>query len=291
MKIFIDQGSGCCFGVVSAIDSAEELLKKHNPLYCLGDIVHNNKELERLSNKGLTYINYETFRSLKNTAVLIRAHGEPPSTYQTALDNNISLIDASCPVVLRLQANIRKAYDYCKENGGQIVIFGKEGHAEVIGLRGQTFDQAIIVSNMNDLQKIDYQSDVWLFAQTTQDASAYSLIGQKIMEHQQVANPLQPAKLFSHNTICRLVANRADELTVFSQSHDVILFVSDPKSSNGKYLFDICKKHNNNSFFISSFEDIDISHLKDAASIGICGATSTPRWLMQDISNKLNSLE
>lgn len=287
MKITIDQGSGCCFGVVSAIGSAEALLENQTPLYCLGDIVHNNMELERLRTKGLVCINYETFNQLRDTFVLIRAHGEPPETYKIALKNNIRLIDASCPVVLKLQASIRRAYDASLSNNGQVVIFGKKGHAEVIGLLGQTFNNAIVVSDVRDLEVIDYKLPVYLFAQTTQNADAYRKISNIIKNRMQDALEKKPLTPEIHNTICRLVAQRADDISAFAKLHDVILFVSDPKSSNGKYLFEICKNANKHSYFISDERDITREMLQEASSVGICGATSTPRWLMQSIADKI----
>ncbi len=289
MKITVDQGSGCCFGVVSAIGSAEAFLEKEQKLYCLGDILHNNEELERLSKKGLIYIDYSTYRQLNNTTVLIRAHGEPPETYKIALTNNIQLIDASCPVVLKLQASIRNAYDQTLKNGGQVVIFGKKGHAEVIGLLGQTFNNAIVVSDPSDLDEIDYSVPVYLFAQTTQNAETYTQIGQMITRRMEQSKPGENHLPVIHNTICRLVSKRSDDIAEFSRQHDVILFVSDPKSSNGKYLFEICKSNNRHSFFISSHKDIHPGMLNNTRSIGICGATSTPRWLMQKIASELNS--
>lgn len=288
MKITIDQGSGCCFGVVSAISSAEVFLEEEHQLFCLGDILHNNEELERLRKKGLTYIDYNTYKQLNNTTVLIRAHGEPPETYQIALKNNISLIDASCPVVLKLQASIRKAYDESLSNNGQVVIYGKKGHAEVIGLLGQTFNNAVVVSELADLDEIDYTKPLHLFAQTTQNADTYAQIGEIITQRMNKANPLDCIKPEIHNTICRLVSRRSDDIAAFASLHDVILFVSDPKSSNGKYLFEICKRNNPKSFFISSIRDIQPETLNNAESVGICGATSTPRWLMQKIASEIS---
>jgi len=288
MKVTIDNGSGCCFGVVSAISSAEAVLCNNTPLYCLGDIVHNNKELERLSAKGLKYIDYSTYKTLRDTSVLIRAHGEPPETYKIALENNIQLIDASCPVVLKLQANIRKAYDESLQNNGQVVIFGKKGHAEVIGLLGQTFNKAIVVSDLDDLQHIDYSKPVYLFAQTTQSAETYQEIGKLISDAMQHCNPDKHHKPLIFQTICKLVEKRSTDIAAFAGNHDLILFVSDPKSSNGKYLFDICKNVNPNSSFISSVKDLTPEMLLNAGSVGICGATSTPRWLMQEIADSLS---
>ncbi len=287
MKITIDLCSGFCFGIISAIRSAEAMLEKIKPLYCLGDIVHNNMELMRLEKKGLIYIDNASFRKMKNATVLIRAHGEPPETYKIALKNQITLIDSSCPVVLKLQSSIRKAYDkYIKEDG-QVVIYGKKGHAEVAGLLGQTFNNAIVVSDTDDLQKIDYSRSVYLFAQTTQNIHEYKEIGKNIERRMQTKNPVGALKLVIFNTVCRLVTNRAKELATFSKEHQAILFVSDKKSSNGKYLFDICKKNNPNSYFISSYKDVTAEMTENAESTGICGATSTPRWLMHEIAQKI----
>lgn len=289
MKITIDQGSGCCFGVVSAIGFAETILESHKPLFCLGDIVHNDQELERLREKGLVYIDYATYLNLRNTTVLIRAHGEPPKTYKIALENNIRLIDASCPVVLRLQASIRKAYDESLNNNGQVVIFGKKGHAEVIGLLGQTFDKAIVISEQEDLKAIDFSRPVYLFAQTTQNAHEYYRIGQLITEAMQQCRDDVNHKPVIFHTICKLVEKRSSEIENFARKHDLILFVSDPKSSNGKYLFEICRKNNPNSYFISSVKDITDNMLKNVQNVGICGATSTPLWLMHEISDFLKN--
>jgi len=287
MKITIDKDSGCCFGVVSAISSAEQFLDDNNTLYCLGDIVHNNMELERLAQKGLKYINYDEYCALKDTTVLIRAHGEPPSTYRTALLNNITLIDASCPVVLRLQSSIRKAWDLSCKTNSQVVIFGKKGHAEVVGLLGQTFNKALVVSNEEDVEMIDFSKPVHLFAQTTQSEETYSRIESKIAENMENHSPGFSSQLTVHNTICKLVANRAEQLKTFADAHDVLLFVSDPKSSNGKFLYDICRSANERSYFISSYKDVTPKMLIGASSLGICGATSTPMWLMQEISDCL----
>jgi 4-hydroxy-3-methylbut-2-en-1-yl diphosphate reductase len=291
MKITINKGSGCCFGVVSAIGSAEAFLETNEKLYCLGDIVHNNEELIRLNKKGLIFIDHEIFKTLQNTTVLIRAHGEPPETYQIALQNNIQLIDASCPVVLKLQANIRKAYDETLKGGGQVVIFGKKGHAEVIGLLGQTYNKAIVVSDQNDLINIDYSKPVHLFAQTTQNTDAFKQISEIITARMQEVSGHQKSVPVIHNTICKLVGKRAEDIAIFARQHDIILFVSDLKSSNGKYLFDICKIHNVNSYFISSEEDIRSEIIQNAEKIGICGATSTPEWLLNKIADAISILK
>lgn len=291
MKITIDQDSGCCFGLVSAIATAEAFLEKNESLYCLGDILHNNEEMERLSSKGLMYIDYETFRKLYNTTVLIRAHGEPPETYKIALQNNLQLIDASCPVVLRLQENIRKAYDFSEKNGGQVVIFGKKNHAEVIGLLGQTFHKAFVVTEFQDLETIDFSKPVFLFAQTTQSEEEYNAIIEIISNRMQKTTGDPHMKPEIHNTICKLVSKRASNIAEFAKQHDLILFVSDRKSSNGKYLFEICERNNEHSHFITSIDEITPELFRHIESVGICGATSTPRWLMQKIADKIRGLQ
>lgn len=289
MIITIDKGSGFCFGVVSAIGVAEAELDAGRSLYCLGDIVHNNMELERLRKKGLQFIDHSTFKTLHSTTVFIRAHGEPPSTYQTALENDITLIDASCPVVLKLQASIRKACEKNISTNGQLVIFGKKGHAEVVGLLGQTLGTAIVVSSESDLDEIDYTFPVVLFAQTTQNKEAFQSLAENIRNRFVFAGKNPDIFLDVRNTICRLVANRAEELSGFAKLHDIVLFVSDPKSSNGKYLYSICKQANSNSHFICSTQDIDFNWFKKAKHVGVCGATSTPYWLMQEIADFLKS--
>jgi len=284
MKIVIDNSSGFCSGVVSAVKSAENELGKGH-LYCLGDIVHNTKELQRLESDGLQVINYKKFKNLKNCSVLIRAHGEPPETYRIALENNIKLIDASCPVVLKLQENIRKSYEYIKSINGQLVIYGKKGHAEVIGLQGQTSEKIIIVSNLSDINQIDFTAPISIFAQTTRDAKEYKIICEAIKYEVKKSNKQNPPSVYIHNTICKKVINRVKELSKFASSHDMIIFVSDAKSSNGKYLFDICGQHNSNSYFVQSKEDINKDWFASKSTLGICGATSTPSWLMEEIAD------
>ena len=286
MNITIDKDSGFCFGVINAIRTAEEYLSQHQHLYCLGDIVHNNEEVSRLAAKGLEVVSNEQFAKLHDTTVLIRAHGEPPETYQLARQNNITLIDATCPVVLHLQQTIKKEYEnYGDER--QILIFGKKGHAEVTGLLGQTLRNGIVISSAEDLDLIDYSKPASLYSQTTQSLEDYfQLID--IIKQRYAA--LQHEEMFEyHDTICRLVANRAKHIQEFARQHDIILFVSGEKSSNGLYLYDICKQANPRSFFISRIEQVQQYQFLPHDSIGICGATSTPMWLMEQIKQVILS--
>lgn len=275
LTIEIDNGSGFCFGVTTAISKAEEELAKGCTLYCLGDIVHNGMEVERLTEKGLVTINHDDLRSLHNAKVLLRAHGEPPETYEIARRNNIEIIDATCPVVLQLQRRIKKQYDANPD--AQIVIFGKKGHAEVLGLVGQTNNSAIVIEHFNGVEKLDFSRDIYLYSQTTKSLDEFHRIIDYIQEH------ISPqAKFKSFDTICRQVANRMPNISSFASRHDLILFVSGRKSSNGKVLFNECKRVNPNSYQIERAEEIDLDWLKDINTIGICGATSTPKWLMEE---------
>jgi len=287
MNIEIDPGSGFCHGVVYAIQTAEKELK-NGSLYCLGDIVHNNVEIDRLSEIGLITINHEEFKKLSNCKVLIRAHGEPPETYSFAKQNNITIIDATCPVVLRLQKIIKKGYDSLKYKDGQIVIFGKEGHAEVNGLVGQTNNQAIVVNGINDLNKIDFNKPIYLFSQTTQSINELEIIKNEIQNRINQIN--SNIDFITNDTICRQVSNRESVLRKFAQKHDVILFVSGKKSSNGKVLFEVCKTENHNTYLISNVDEIDKQWFINVNSVGICGATSTPRWLMEKVQNTLKTI-
>lgn len=291
MEINIDKRSGFCFGVLKAIEIAEEQLKNHGSLFCLGHIVHNNHEVERLNKLGMVVINHQDMKQLFNTRVLIRAHGEPPETYELARQNKIDIIDASCPVVLKLQNRIRESYQEAGMNQGQVVIFGKEGHAEVIGLAGQTENQAIVVdSDFNNLDKIDFSRPIYLYSQTTQNKEKYqqliSLIREKMAEHQCGHSGL----LKSRNSICGQVANRGPHLAQFARQHDVVIFVSGKDSSNGRYLFGICQENNPLSFFVSGKEDIQKKWFNGATRAGICGATSTPLWLMEEIAQHIQTL-
>jgi 4-hydroxy-3-methylbut-2-enyl diphosphate reductase len=276
LKIEIDNGSGFCFGVTTAIRKAEEELAKGSKLYCLGDIVHNGMEVERLHEQGLITIDHEQLRNLHNAKVLLRAHGEPPETYEIARQNNIEIIDATCPVVLALQSRIKRKWNDSPE--AQTVIFGKKGHAEVLGLVGQTHGEAIVVENLDDVkQKLDFSKDINLYSQTTKNLDEY----RRIVDY--IQNNISPTAAFkSFDTICRQVANRMPHIAEFAAHHDVILFVSGRKSSNGHALFTRCKEVNANSHLIEREEEIDYSWFKDAQTVGICGATSTPKWLMEE---------
>ncbi|MDN5202994.1 4-hydroxy-3-methylbut-2-enyl diphosphate reductase [Fulvivirgaceae bacterium BMA10] len=292
MNVVIDQNSGYCFGVEFAIKMAEDEMEDHGTLYCLGDIVHNGMEVKRLHEKGLRVISRDELRELKNCKVLIRAHGEPPETYQMALENNIELIDASCPVVLKLQNRVKHAYDQAKQQDGQIVIYGQKGHAEVIGLTGQTKDEAIIVSSEEDLEKIDFTKKVTLFSQTTKSTKGFyhikELIEKRLREER---NEFVTTDFNANDSICRQVSNREPQLRKFSKEHDVIVFVSGKKSSNGKALYNVCKSENPQSYFVENESEIDPNWFSGTDSIGICGATSTPMWLMEAISEYIEKYD
>ena len=278
IKVEIDEGSGFCFGVVTAINKAEEELAKDGTLYCLGDIVHNSREVERLKEMGLITINHDEFNHLHDVKVLLRAHGEPPETYDIARRNNIEIIDATCPVVLRLQKKIKQEYTQESNEDKQIVIYGKNGHAEVLGLVGQTTGKAIVIEKLEEAKKLDFSKSIRLYSQTTKSLEEFQKIVEYIKEH------ISPNVTFEYyDTICRQVANRIPNIRKFAASHDLIFFVSGKKSSNGKILFHECQSVNPNSHFIDSAEEIDNNLLMGAASIGICGATSTPKWLMEEI--------
>ena len=292
MQVEIDPHSGYCFGVEFAIQMAEDEMSDGQELYCLGDIVHNAMEVNRLYNKGLRTIDREQLQELRDCKVLIRAHGEPPETYQIALENNIELIDASCPVVLKLQNRIKHSYDKALESDGQVVIYGKPGHAEVIGLTGQTNDEAIIVTSEEDLEKIDFNRPVILYSQTTKSTKGFYTIKEQIEERiRKTKGNLTVEDFNANDSICRQVSNREPKMVDFSTKHDVILFVSGKKSSNGRALYNVCLENNPRSYFIESEEEIQLDWLNADDKIGICGATSTPRWLMEKVANFLTSQE
>lgn len=300
LEVTIDQDSGYCFGVEYAIRMAEDAMEEAGKLYCLGDIVHNDMEVERLHQKGLRIIDHNELQHLTDCKVLIRAHGEPPETYKIALKNNIELIDASCPVVLKLQNRVKNAHDKMDSMKGQIVIYGKKGHAEVKGLDGQTNGQAIIVMDDEDLDQIDFNRPVTLFSQTTKSTSGFyrikDIIDQRIKDahHNQIDLNLgssENSNFNANDSICRQVSNREPKLKTFSQIHDVILFVSGKKSSNGKALFQVCKNHNPNSYFIENETEITAEWFIGNQTVGICGATSTPMWLMEKVKNYIENLE
>lgn len=286
IKVEIDEGSGFCFGVVTAINKAEEELAKGETLYCLGDIVHNSREVERLKTMGLITINREEFKQLRNAKVLLRAHGEPPETYMIARENNIEIIDATCSVVLRLQKRIKQEFLQDAANDEkQIVIYGKNGHAEVLGLVGQTDGKAIVIEKAEEVKKLDLNKSIRLFSQTTKSLDEFQEIVAYIKQN------ISPEATFEYyDTICRQVANRMPKLREFAATHDLIFFVSGKKSSNGKMLFEECLKVNANSHLIDNEKEIDPSLLQNVQSIGVCGATSTPKWLMEKIYNHIQSL-
>ena len=291
MNINIDANSGFCFGVVYAIQMAEDELEENGQLYCLGDIVHNNMEVDRLKSKGLEIINHEQLKELKDAKVLIRAHGEPPSTYLIAAQNNIELIDASCPVVLKLQNRVRSGFDATEESGGQLVIFGKEGHAEVNGLVGQTGGKAIVVKTEADLDKIDFTKPIQLFSQTTKSTKGFMNLKKQIEDRIIAAGGDAKLSFEANDTLCRQVSNREPQLKVFAQNHDVIVFVSGQKSSNGRVLFETCKAENEKSYFISEPSELNPTWFENAQNIGICGATSTPMWLMESVQENIKNFE
>lgn len=280
MEIEIEKQAGFCFGVTSAIKMSEKCLKDFGQLYCLGELVHNSMEINRLEKLGLKIIDVKDLENLHNCRVMIRAHGEPPSTYALAKRNNIEIFDATCPIVLKLQKDVKKAYEQCAMSEGQIVIFGKKGHAEVVGLCGQSENTAIVISSQKDIDKIDFTKPIYLFSQTTKNKEEFeelvSIIGERMKENNN-------EKFFPTNSICKRMASRTKTLRDFADSVDALLFVSGRHSSNGNYLFDFCKQHKKETYFISEKEDIDIEELKKYNKIGISGATSTPMWLMEEI--------
>ena len=282
----IDKGSGFCFGVVYAIENAEKELSHERELFCLGDIVHNSQEVSRLEAKGLQTINHEDLKSLHSGKVLLRAHGEPPSTYELAEKNKIEIIDATCKVVLKLQKKIQRQYQNSDMNTSQIVIYGKIGHAEVNGLVGQTEGKAIVVEKLEDLDQLDYNKHIYLFSQTTMSVESFSRIVEEIESR------IYPDFTFKYfDTICRQVANRIPNIRKFAARHDLVLFVAGEKSSNGKVLLEEARKANANTFLISSSEEINPAWMKTAHSIGICGATSTPKWLMEEVAEKVRGID
>jgi len=275
LQVNIDKSSGFCFGVVYAIEMAEDILDNDGYLYCLGDIVHNDEEVERLAKRGLKIIDHEILKDLRDEKVLIRAHGEAPSTYQLALENNLTLIDASCPVVLKLQNRIKNSHD----DEEQVLIFGKHGHAEVIGLQGQTDGKAIVFQDLAELDNVELPAKFTLYSQTTKSTDKFYHIKDELLS--------RGYDVKANDTICRQVSNRYQELEDFVSHYNKIVFVSGKKSSNGKVLYDVCKKYNENSYFISNVEELDQAWFTENDKVGICGATSTPMWLMENVKAAL----
>ena len=281
MIIEIDHKSGLCFGVVNAIGKAEEALKTEVLLYSLGHIVHNELEVKRLQELGLHTISHDEFFQLKNCKVLIRAHGEPPSTYEYARNNNITLVDATCPVVSKLQQRVKKAAEVIRAENGQLVIFGHQGHAEVVGLAGQTNNEAIVIDDPEDYKKLDPSRPVVVFSQTTKSVDDFRKLTQNIQEQSETG------RIETHDTICRQVSNRVPHLEKFAARFDLIIFVGGLRSSNAQVLFDVCKRYNERSYFVSSPEDAQMEWFSGAETVGICGATSTPQWLMEKVAEKI----
>jgi 4-hydroxy-3-methylbut-2-en-1-yl diphosphate reductase len=284
MLVEIDKRSGFCFGVRNAVEIAENALLRGEKVFSLGPIVHNDKEMERLLSLGLITINHEEFRKLQNCNVLVRAHGEPPETYLTAEKNNIRIIEATCPIVKKLQSKISETWMNLKKDNGQVVIYGKPGHAEVIGLLGQTNNEGILITGPADINKIDVSRRIALFSQTTMDINEYNYIKKLVYKKMKDLGLLDPDQnLELNNTVCGQVSNRESHLKVFARNHDIIIFVSGIESSNGRMLYAACKSVNPDTYFVSSPEEIDSSWFKGKSSAGICGATSTPKWLIEKI--------
>ncbi|TGE14631.1 4-hydroxy-3-methylbut-2-enyl diphosphate reductase [Hymenobacter elongatus] len=275
LSVRIDPNSGFCFGVIYAIQMAEDILDEQGYLYCLGDIVHNDEEVQRLEQRGLRIIDYDAFAQLRDEKVLIRAHGEPPATYQMALQNDLTLIDASCPVVLKLQNRIKTSYDK-KE---RIFIYGKHGHAEVRGLLGQTSGNAVVFESLDELLGHELPANITLYSQTTKSTSSFYRIKGELEERGYQIN--------ANDTICRQVSNRDKDLRVFAAQFDQIVFVSGTKSSNGKVLYQVCRDTNPQTHFISNVEQLQAAWFESGQTVGICGATSTPMWLMEQVREAL----
>ncbi len=290
MRMEIDAGSGFCFGVKNAIQQAEEALRKEGSLYCLGDIVHNDAEIHRLKKKGMQTIRHEDLSSLNNVTVLIRAHGEPPGTYEIAKQNHIHIIDAPCPIVSKLQNRVKTCFDEILDEKGQIVIYGKSGHPEVKGLTGQTREMAIVVNQSEDLERIDFSRPVYLYAQTTKSKKGFQEI-RKLMEKKIRDLGLKTeVHLMAHQTICGQVSSRERQLTKFAKKHDLVVFVSSKNSSNGRTLYEVCKNANPNSYFITAVKDLRKKMFLSADSVGISGATSTPYWYLKKISDRIKEI-
>lgn len=288
MLVEIDVNSGFCFGVKNAVEIAEEALLNGEKVYSLGQIVHNDIEVERLAGLGLISIDHEQFKELKNEKVLIRAHGEPPDTYEIAHKNNITIIEATCPIVKKLQSRIRDIWERSKTKNGQVIIFGKPGHAEVIGLMGQTNNEAILINKKEELKSIDLGKDVYLFSQTTMSVKDYRDIAETIIKKMEEQGIDAELHFHKFNTICGQVSNREPKLKAFARKHGVIVFVSGKESSNGKILFEVCRKENPDTYFVSSPDEIRKEWFTGKSSVGVCGATSTPKWLIENVRDRIS---
>lgn len=285
MRVVIDDNSGFCFGVVRAIGEAEEALRHQSEVYSLGDIVHNRVEVHRLEELGLRTVTHDDMSALSGRTLLIRAHGEPPTTYRSAEELGIAIIDATCPVVARLQRKVREAYQLMSEQGGTVVLLGKRGHAEVVGLTGQVNDDVVVVEREEDLDAIDFSRPIYFLSQTTQSIATFEQLGREV-----VRRAKDSSKVTLDDTICRRVAGRESSLAAFAQSVDVIIFVSGKKSSNGKVLYDVCRSYNSRSYNIEERSELEACWFEGVESVGICGATSTPRWLMEDVARGVEAI-
>ena len=286
MRVVIDDNSGFCFGVVRAIGEAESALQSRGEVYCLGDIVHNRVEVQRLQKLGLSTISHEDISSLSGRTMLIRAHGEPPATYHLAEESGVEIIDATCPVVARLQRRVREAYAQMEGVGGRVVLLGKRGHAEVVGLIGQVGDDVVVVESDEELEGLDYSRPIYFLSQTTQSIELFNRMAQRI-----AGSMAEGVECIVDDTICRRVAGREANLAEFSQSVDVVLFVCGRKSSNGRVLSEVCRRANTRCYNIEEASEIEPEWFDGAQSVGICGATSTPRWLMEEVASYVNNLE
>jgi 4-hydroxy-3-methylbut-2-enyl diphosphate reductase len=285
MKITIDKEAGFCFGVARSISFAEEYVSENGNVKCLGQIVHNEMEVKRLESLGVEFISREQFEKLKNTSVLIRAHGEPPETYEIAKQNNIKLIDATCPIVLSLQHKVYCSWEEISSNGGQVVIYGKKDHPEVLGLNGQTGENAIIIKNKKDVENLDFSRPIHLFAQTTKDRNGFKEVVDEIKNQLELNNKLNVVDFKINNSICKHVSNREEAIINIAKANDVVLFIAGKNSSNGRMLFEICKQTNKKSYFIGDSNDVNFDWFTGTKTIGITGATSTPQWLMNEVAD------
>lgn len=290
MIIEIDNQSGFCYGVIQTVKLAEELLQKNETVYCLGEIVHNEEEVARLKALGMKTISHNDLENLENATVLIRAHGETPDTYQKITYNNNLLNDGTCPIVLKLQQKVKKAFSEFEKDNGQIVIFGKKNHAEVIGLEGQIKNHAIVISKLDEIEQLDFSKPIALFSQTTQTPADYEMLSSEIRKRMEIHFPNENIPLKITNSICGHVSKRGEHLADFAKKHQTIIFVSGTKSSNGKVLADVCKKNNEQTHTVSGISDLKKEWFENIETVGICGATSTPMWLMEDIAQKIKTL-
>lgn len=290
MVINIDPTSGFCFGVKRAIDIAGEELQKHEKLYCLGHIVHNEQEEARLTAQGLEVIDHDTYKTLRNATVLIRAHGEPPETYRIAAENNLRLIDATCPVVLKLQEKVNRAHRMAKAGGGQVVIYGRKDHPEVIGLAGNAANEVIVVENAEDVSKVNFKKPVYLFAQTTKNPEVYREITEKIKKGKAHLTMEREMHFTAEQSICRQVSGREAILRKFAAEHDVLVFVGGSRSSNARQLYDICRGSNPDSYFVREPGELEKSWFENAQSTGVTGATSTPQWLIESVAAAIGTI-